>query len=1006
MGLKLASRRHPDVFVMAPALTEAGQSQNFKLPSSHSSPTCPINVSLNGFNSIPASQLYSDERASCRDALAPKLKKNYGFEDRRFVYTAKRIVKDTIKPVSNSFAAALASQFLKGEEASEADVDSNGGNSMMSSCDPSMGDDDNTMGLQKASLEAGGLFKEKLLSNDVDQLLRNLGAAISQDAGSEMSPNVEELLQVMKSLEGGGGDAPLHGDADAEGMFGADLAGGLSTFERELLSGVDVMDMCEEADDAKEAPTTEHVDAARRRLHDLERECERSLRRLRKLQARVLGTHAAGEAAALLARAETAGGAARGRPPGLAQRLDMLSQQQAARHHVTPAGRYFGSGSAERAAAAGVRLGTESRRELAAVSGQLRAQLGFVEAALDSDATASSSGGESCDEMQSFNNPHQLPVPIAKRSAWRWAQDRAMVASRWTWLQAQISDLEYRIRQHNDIAREVRSKKGPVEFEDSASPRTNHVVVNGFHGTMKARGTDESATCGSCSRVRPLVCETFRKRTLINVADHKVAVGSKRAARPTSMLCWCTPSRPLCALCASRPESQCLEQLVVPEKVALHDPYFHPVLSFPSDTSASAHYSCIMHGAEWQQRILRTSVRMVRVCPSGASKDSMGNRERLARKQEHQRRKYTSRLKRAAASMLSAKIKRKLTRGRKSKNVDRINHPLQRLRQKRHSPKLSIGDPPPVELPEDPEDELGLESAPSGCPSKQSSPVPSPCPPGLGPVKERRKRENSYDIDNIVIPHSIASSTRVERLPYKEIPTPMWRVAELHELPAKLDVKNNGVVQRSSQDCDRNFQEEDLRDEVYAARHDRCEVDEKKKFMSYLKLPNHGRSRMHRRTDSRAESSGANTPDPMSPPSMQDPPSSPLPVGSPPATPLSLSILLEGEGGSIVGRRRTVSSSQGNTRPSTPTDHPYVEVLPYDPRIFPLSADMYDKMMKQMPDGHSFPPVPIPPKKIFTKNNYYGEVGSRPPTPSSDSTESAVAEGELEDPNDPEWTIR
>lgn len=36
----------------------------------------------------------------------------------------------------------------------------------------------------------------------------------------------------------------------------------------------------------------------------------------------------------------------------------------------------------------------------------------------------------------------------------------------------------------------------------------------------------------------------------------------------------------------------------------------------------------------------------------------------------------------------------------------------------------------------------------------------------------RRKRENSYDIDNIVIPYSVASSARLEKLPYKEIPTP------------------------------------------------------------------------------------------------------------------------------------------------------------------------------------------------------------------------------------------
>lgn len=36
----------------------------------------------------------------------------------------------------------------------------------------------------------------------------------------------------------------------------------------------------------------------------------------------------------------------------------------------------------------------------------------------------------------------------------------------------------------------------------------------------------------------------------------------------------------------------------------------------------------------------------------------------------------------------------------------------------------------------------------------------------------RRNRANSYDIDNIVIPYSVAASTRVEKLQYKEILTP------------------------------------------------------------------------------------------------------------------------------------------------------------------------------------------------------------------------------------------
>ena len=44
--------------------------------------------------------------------------------------------------------------------------------------------------------------------------------------------------------------------------------------------------------------------------------------------------------------------------------------------------------------------------------------------------------------------------------------ERAAVASRWTWLQAQVSDLEYRIRQQNDIYRQIRASKGAVTLGD------------------------------------------------------------------------------------------------------------------------------------------------------------------------------------------------------------------------------------------------------------------------------------------------------------------------------------------------------------------------------------------------------------------------------------------------------------------------------------------------------------------------------------------------------------
>nr|CAD7455619.1 unnamed protein product [Timema tahoe] len=607
-----------------------------------------------------------------------------------------------------------------------------------------------------------------------------------------------------------------------------------------------------------------------------------------------------------------------------------------------------------------------------------------------------------------YSNPSrewQLPTmplghsvePVCKRAAWRWGQDRAGVASRWTWLQAQISDLEYRIRQHTDLHRQIRATKGPVSLGEASGVASSpgRVVVNGFHGPVK-----ESSGSG---RTRPLMRSAFRKRRLLPTDGlHRT---SKKAARPSSVRCGCRPG-PLgssCPLCTGRSdpmEGQQPDTLTAGERVALLDPTFHPVLSFRDDIPSGLHYDAVMRMAEWQQRTLRT-LRAAKVVDKDRGLQDRRTKAQHQHTQQHVRRKYIRR-KPLASSTLTAKIKRKLSvRGRKPKNhhQDVGNLSLHRMRQRRRQSSRGPATPntivtmtaivPALTVAGADEEAEGEESMAG---SKNPSPIPSPLGFSLGKdlLSYRRKRENSYDIDNIVIPYSIAAATRVEKLPYKEIPTPKWRVAELN---TKLDLKNNGMVRHSSEDSD----VEDLNEDTIVARHERCEVDEKKKFMSYLKFPHSGRSRAHRRTDSMAESSGANTPDPMSPQSIIDPSTSPM--ASPPATPLS--ILVEGDG-PVTRRPRTASVSLV-LRPSTPTqpEH-YIEVTPYETRTYPLPEGMYETLLSQMPEGHPFPPCPATPKKHLTKDNYDSDH-STPASPSSDSTESALGEGE--DPNDPEWTV-
>lgn len=58
---------------------------------------------------------------------------------------------------------------------------------------------------------------------------------------------------------------------------------------------------------------------------------------------------------------------------------------------------------------------------------------------------------------------------------------------------------------------------------------------------------------------------------------------------------------------------------------------------------------------------------------------------------------------------------------------------------------------------------------------------------------------------------------------------------------------------------------EDVSDEAIQRRHEHALAEERKKFANYLKFPWSTGSRSNRRMDSRADSSGANTPDPTSP---------------------------------------------------------------------------------------------------------------------------------------------
>lgn len=184
-------------------------------------------------------------------------------------------------------------------------------------------------------------------------------------------------------------------------------------------------------------------------------------------------------------------------------------------------------------------------------------------------------------------NKNELICFSCKRAAWKWLHDRAAIASRWSWLQAQISDLEYRIRQNNEVNKQIRTGKGKVALAGDDPPRLcDSIVVNGYHGALPGttgKVGDEEIVPESACRTRPLLRSSFRKRKLLHTAG--LHLTSKKAAKPSTIQCGCHLPLTSCTLCTGRPNPTLprpdMDLLTVNERIALLDPAFHPVLSLP-----------------------------------------------------------------------------------------------------------------------------------------------------------------------------------------------------------------------------------------------------------------------------------------------------------------------------------------------------------------------------------------------------------------------------------------
>lgn len=298
MGLRTASVRHPHVAVMAPALTETNQSQSFKLSSNaHPQSRSPIRglEETNVYISLESESKNEDNSNSCQTSG-----------------------KELSNVFDNLNTLALASELLKentclGESrASENSLNPTDSCSMMNNSPLSMGDQEK-MGLQKTVLDSVSTVLKDKNQSEVDQLLNNLGSVLpSSDicAAGDIGQNVDEIMQVIKSMSMEGGGDRLNSTsndlgAETDNMFAlssTDLTGNLTSFEKELLNDVDMMSISMEEQlmdgtAARETQTKDMIAELQRKQAKVERKLDFLIRRVRKMQVKHMGQHISGEIA-------------------------------------------------------------------------------------------------------------------------------------------------------------------------------------------------------------------------------------------------------------------------------------------------------------------------------------------------------------------------------------------------------------------------------------------------------------------------------------------------------------------------------------------------------------------------------------------------------------------------------------------------------------------------------------------------------------------------------------
>ncbi|XP_068877900.1 KAT8 regulatory NSL complex subunit 1-like protein isoform X2 [Aphelocoma coerulescens] len=514
--------------------------------------------------------------------------------------------------------------------------------------------------------------------------------------------------------------------------------------------------------------------------------------------------------------------------------------------------------------------------------------LSRVEKDLDSDATCSSSDEDG--EEQTV----RTTVEASYTSESKWLADRARIGSRWTWLQAQISELEYKIQQLTDLHRRIRATKGMVVLEEFPFPKDilkKQIQLTDQEALLSATGSSQAAIERQdslpehdfemspssptlllrniekqsaqlseiiSSLIAPLSLspassslssKTCRHRQLVNgisfrASDNREVSSSgswlldrqhiKKRRRDRTRLrsvsvnnvstsartrplhsfqkrklyrmhgaChWnqqTLPSRdtsfpyktqlPYVVPASTFSSSEYSTESKILDYVQELDSSFHPVLSFPSDIPLHIYFETLLRKDD------------IKGEPADAS--SLGGEFKVSA--DNDQNPHVS-VKQWSSGCLS---------NSKSQSVLGTPDQLSEGRKKRHLSETAVGESSTQFETfsfHHAEPESHNSFAPTSSVSAMSRPTHSTS--SQHNSRRRLRSESSYDIDNIVIPMSLVAPSKLEKLQYKEILTPSWRVVKLQPL------------EKSQTD----EEIEDLSDKAFSLRHTKYEERERARW--------------------------------------------------------------------------------------------------------------------------------------------------------------------------------